>query len=187
MKNTAPSINLLKDQKKNFTDKFLDWSLTIGRVVVILTEGIALAAFIYRFALDRELIDLRDNIKDKQAIVNAASSNEDKFRNLQQRLRLIAVLQTDETPQKILSDITAFIPSDVFTKSIVFSLDRIKIEANARSATSLAKFVTAVRTYPKVTSVSIDKIENKTSSGTIVISITATLKQSKIPSNGLIR
>ena len=69
MASIKPSINLFKDKNKNFFDLFIKWALSIGRVVVIATEAIALSAFLYRFSLDQQLIDLNDKIVQKQALV----------------------------------------------------------------------------------------------------------------------
>ena len=61
--------------------------------------------------------------------------------------------------------------------------DRIKIDANVASVTSLSTFVNSIKNYSAIDSVSIDKIENKPSSAVIVISITATLKPNVIYAN----
>ena len=81
------SINLLK-QQTSLVDRFIDWALTIGRLLVILTEIVALSAFIYRFSLDRQLIDLHSKITQEQAIANYLNNNEKKYRNLQDRLAI---------------------------------------------------------------------------------------------------
>lgn len=77
------SINLLRDKEKPLLDRFVAWALSVGRSIVILTEIVALAAFIYRFSIDRKLSDLNDDIKQKQLIVGQLTSLEDEYRNLQ--------------------------------------------------------------------------------------------------------
>ncbi|MDE2025485.1 MAG: hypothetical protein KGJ07_03255, partial [Patescibacteria group bacterium] len=77
------TINLVRGRRPRVLDQFVGWALTIGRVVVILTELIALGAFLYRFGLDRQLVDLHDKIAQEQSIVDLLKQNENSYRNLQ--------------------------------------------------------------------------------------------------------
>lgn len=173
MTNESFSINLVK-RNKSFIDEFIRWTFTIGRIIIILTEAIALSAFLYRFSLDRQLIDLHDSIKNKQIIVANLKNNEEKFRNLQDRLALVNSL--DKTKNKnlnILNDVTQFAESGVVIDSIVVSKTNFRVNITGQSVTSLSTFVNNLKTYKEITSISIDKIENRPSRGIITISITA--------------
>ena len=175
---TNPAINLFRGRKQSFFDKFMKWALTFGRFVVIFTETIALAAFIYRFSLDRQLIDLHGNIKQKQAIVKLFKDNEDIYRNLQDRLTLAAKLsETGKETVTIFNDVIRLAPSGLTFDNLLLSENQIKIDARMQSVAALANFVKTLKEYPKITSVSINKIENRSSSATIIVSITATLKK----------
>lgn len=177
MKNTIPSVNLFRLRKKKFLDKFIAWALSLGRVVVILTETIALLAFLYRFSLDRQLVDLHQKIKQKQAIVNLLRNNEDKYRNLQDRLSLAEQLTTTNSKTiTTLNEVNALIPTGVTVTSLLFSPSSLKIDASVQSVASLTDFVKALRDYPAISSVSLDRVENKTTNAVILVSLTATLK-----------
>ncbi|HEX8965833.1 MAG TPA: PilN domain-containing protein [Patescibacteria group bacterium] len=172
------TINLVKNRKPKLLDQFIGWSVTIGRVVIVLTEALALGAFLYRFNLDRQLIDLHDKIVQEQNIVNFFKKNEDTYRNLQDRLTLAkAAIQNENQTIKTYTDIIDLVPSDVSITSITYNSANIRIQTQAQSITSISKFVDQLKQYPQVTSVSIDNIENKTSTGTITVGITAILKQ----------
>src|SRR6185312_966933 len=95
-KTSSITINLAKHRGESFVDRFIRFALTTGRVVVILTEVIALGAFLYRFTLDRTLVDLHDRIQQGQAVVNLLKDNETTFRNLQDRLALASTLTKEE-------------------------------------------------------------------------------------------
>jgi len=171
------AINLVKNRKPKLFDQFISWSLTIGRAVVILTEAVALGAFIYRFNLDRQLIDLHDKIVQEQNIVHFFKKNEDTYRNLQNRLTLAKnTIQLQNQLLKTYKDVTNLVPSDVGIHSIVFTTTNIHIDANAQSISPIANFVNSLKTYPQITSVSLDSIDNKASTGVITVGITATLK-----------
>lgn len=176
MQKTLPSINLLK-RKTNLIDRFITWALTVGRLLVILTEIVALSAFIYRFSLDRQLIDLHSKITQEQAIVNYLKDNEEKYRNLQDRLATAANYSTLGINRlKIFNDIVGFTPTGMSFNNLSLYENRIRIDANVDSVSSLSIFVNSLKNYPAIDTVSIDKIENKPSSAVITISITALLK-----------
>ncbi len=178
MQKRSPSINLLGGRKVNLFDKFINWALTIGRPVVIITELIALSAFLYRFNLDRQLIDIHSEIKQRQAIVEYLKNPENTYRNLQDRIELASKF-SDFGGQKIkiLKDIVSFAPQGMTFQSFTISKDRINIDANIQLVSSLASFVNSLKSYSGIENVSIDSIENKLSNGLISVSITANLSQ----------
>lgn len=180
MLNKTSTINLAK-KKIDFFDVFLKWALTAGRIIIIITEVIALSAFLYRFSLDRQLIDLHDTIKQKQTIVNNFKTNEDKYRNLQERLAFASQFGNEgQRKVKLFRDIIGFATPDLIFNSLLLSEDAIRMEIRVRSLSPLSKFVNALRNYSLIKTISVDKIENRTSIGIIAVTITATLKNGQI-------
>lgn len=177
MQKKGSSINLLSNQKGKTVDRVINWSLTTGRILVVVVELIALAAFLYRFTLDQQIIDTKQGIKQKQAIVFNFKDQEAKFRNLQERLLLASSFsQTSATNVNIFKDVVAFTPQGVTYNVLAVSAGQIRIDANVDSVNSLTSLANQLRKYAPVESVSIDKIENKSSSSSLTVSITATLK-----------
>ncbi len=174
---THNAINLVRGQDKRFFDKLIGWAFTVGRVLVIFTESIALMAFLYRFSLDYRLIDLRDEIKDRQTIVSLLKESEATYRNLQARLAYASQIekQKEQTP-KTLADLVKMATGKLVFNSLTVNQNTIQIDANAPSVSSLSSFINQLKKYPTVKTVSIDRIENKGSIATINISITATLE-----------
>lgn len=176
MPNNLSSINLIKNKHIPLFDKFMNWALTAGRLIVIITEVIAVAAFIYRFSLDERLIDLHSAIKNKQTLISLLKQDEDKYRNLQDRIALASNLSEKNTKtNKIVLNIIGLIPQGVRLDSLTFNKDRIAIDANANSVSSLTDFINLLKDYPDIKSVSIDNIENKPFIGLSVI-VTTMLK-----------
>ena len=176
-KNRHPSINLLGNKQGSIFDKFIDWALTIGRLVVILTEVIALSAFLYRFTLDRQLIDLHSKIKQKTAIVGYLKDREEIYRNLQDRLSVASTFsESGEKKIKIFNDIIGLAAEGMTFNELALTENHVRIAANFQYISSLTSFVNALKNYSAVESVSIEKIENKLSNALIAVSITANLK-----------
>lgn len=180
MKNKLYNINLIKDRKQNFFDKFLEWALTAGRLIIILTEVIALGTFLYRFSLDRELIDLHDKINQNQAFVKYLKTNEDKYRDLQSRLGIMSgLIENNSNINKIFSDIVSFAPEDFTFKNLLITESTVKIDGSAKSVASLSSFIKSLKGYPRTDWISLDKIENRTSSSTIIFSLTINFSKQK--------
>lgn len=174
------SINLLKNKETDFFGEFIKWTLTIGRLVVIITELIALSAFIYRFSLDRRLIDLRSEIKQKQTIIAAQKDSEAKYRDLQDRITLaLNFSNLSEERHKILNDILSFTPQGMTLNNLSLDKDKINVDANVRAVSSLALFVNSLKNYPNIDTISIDNIENRPQTNFIIVGITVTLKPSQ--------
>lgn len=171
------TINLAKNRGDSFWDTFISWALTVGRVVVILTEGIALAAFLYRFSLDRQLVDLHDHIQQQTAVVNLLKNNEATFRNLQNRLSVAKNVMTSANSfTKTFVDILNLIPSDMQVATFQMTPDAVRMEGTLQSITSLRTLVDNLKAYPHVSSVSLDKIETNTSTATVGVTLTILLK-----------
>ncbi len=173
-----PSINLNRLNQKNFVDKFIDWAMTFGRVAVILTEIIALSAFLYRFTLDRQLVDLHDKIVQKETYVKLLKSNEDKYRNLQDRLSAIAHLDSDAKRKiALLSTIYSLAQGSFSITDIRMADQSLHVNARAASINDVSQFINQVKKQPDIDSVSVDKIENKTTSAIIIVGITVSIKK----------
>jgi len=178
MAKSMHNINLLPNRGDTLLMQFLNWALTIGRLLVILVETLALGTFLYRFSLDMQIQDLKEKIKDERAIVTGFKSEEDKFRDLQAKLDLIKKIgDVSENNPKMLSDVIEMGKGYVTFRNVSISTKVIQIEAQASSVAPLRAFIESLKKYPPVASVSIDKVENKTSSVAIIVSININLKQ----------
>lgn len=180
MSNRFSAINLIKNTQNGFFAEFTNWTLSIGRLLVIIIELIAIGAFLYRFSLDRQLIELRDQIKEKQAIVSSQKENEAKYRDLQDRLYLashFSSLSMERT--KTLQDILDLTPQGIKLNNISFAVDAISITANIQVVSSLGVFVNLLKKHPSIETLSLESIESKPLTNLLVANISGTLKKSK--------
>lgn len=185
-KYSSITINLVKNRGETLFDRFIGFSLTIGRMLIIGTELVALGAFLYRFTLDRTLSDFHDRIVQQQAVVKLLHDNEVLFRNIQDRLHVSSLLiQQSDTLPTYLIDIANFAPADMNIHTIAVATDAIRIQATIQSVDSLTQFVDKLKAYPPIASVSLDRIDNQTTTATITVSITALLKKQKNTIPGL--
>jgi hypothetical protein len=176
MQNNQPSINLVADRQISVFDKFINWALTIGRLIIIITELIAIAAFLYRFSLDERLANLHSSIKQKQGIVSALKNDESKYRNLQDRISIAGIFSDKGIKiNKTIVDIENLIPSQINTNNLIFNKDQISLGVDIASTSSLSDLINSLKNYPGIKSISIDNIENVPSAG-LSVDITTMLK-----------
>lgn len=170
------SINFV-GENLSFLDRFVNWALTVGRVVVILTELIALTAFLYRFSLDRQLIDLHTKIKQEQAVVSYLKNYEETFRDLQNRINLssdFGIVSQDKI--KMLNDVVSFAPSGAVFNNFYIQEDRIRLSITSGSVSAISSFIKRFKSYQKIENVIVEKIEDRASSASITVNITGILK-----------
>jgi len=173
---SSVSINLLKG-RVNLLDEALKWALTIGRLLVIIVEFVAFSTFIYRFSLDRTIIDLHDKINQEQAIVASLADREKVYRNLQERITVATKSSSQgDNNVKIINDIVGFTPPEISFNSISIANNQVNIDSNVRSISALNGFLNSLKNYKQIGSVSITNISNSASDSSVKVEISATLK-----------
>mgnify|MGYP001561292607 FL=1 len=174
---SSASINLVK-RKVNLLDEILRWALSVGRLLVIITEIVAFSTFIYRFSLDRTLIDLHTEIKNKQAIVESLKERENTYRRFQERI-LVASITSQQAGinVKILNDIVELTPPEITL--ISFSIVNVEatIDIYINSVSSLSNFISVLRAYSGFSSVNIKSIQSNISGTSVKVTILAKLKK----------
>ncbi len=178
MAKTDLSINLLDNKGKKFVDQFLDWAIAIGRLLIIITETVALAAFLYRFSIDRQLVDLNDEIKKSETIVAYFKSGEDSYRHTQTKL---AISKKQLTGGRENADFFQTMMQlsenyEVSYTNLSISDNIMQLAVQASSAKTLANFLDGLKNQKRVNSISIDKVENRPSTGIIIITVSVPLK-----------
>lgn len=174
---SSASVNLVK-RKANLLDEIIKWALNVGRLLIIITEIAAFSAFIYRFSLDRTLIDLHSKIKQEQAIVESLKEKEEVYRNLQERILSASIYNsTGDRRVKILEDIIELTPPEISFNTFLIENEDIKIDLNISSVSSLNTFIETLRSYPQISSVTIDSVSNKNENNKVNVILSAKLKK----------
>jgi len=166
MPSTLPPINLAKDRHIPVFDRFMNWTLTSGRLIVIITEVVAVIAFAYRFSLDERLVDLRSLIKQKQNVISVLKNDESKYRNLQDRIAIASSFSTKAAKSnQTITDIVNLVPNYVGISSFVLNKDRLNMDIEVSSLSSLANLIDSLKKNPDIKSISIDNVANNPSVG----------------------
>jgi len=171
------TINLVKKKGTPSLDVFLHWAITGGRFLVILTETIALGAFIYRFSLDRQIVDLNDLIKQRQQIVAAVSTNEKLFRQVQDSLTQATNLNENVLVMPTqLSDIQKLAEKNNITITLLnINPNLLHIEFTTGSLDNLKNFINDLEKRKDIKDISIDRIEDRISSAELEAEVSCNL------------
>lgn len=140
------SINLLPGREPTFGEKFITWSLTFGRYIIIGTEIIVLLAFLSRFKLDRDLIDLNDQVKEKQKVLASLKPIEENVNQLQARLGEIKKVDSSQGKGILaLPTLASLTPEGITYKTISVLADKITIIGFAKETADIALFTTKLK------------------------------------------
>ena len=155
------SVNLIprEELRKRSLEKFLSWVLNYGRFIIIGTEVIVLAAFLFRFKFDYELKGLSDEIKRKKAIIESYSDLEKNTRALQAHLNTIKSLEKQSLlPTKIITSLSSITPYDVTYSQFRVGADKISVSATAYSLEGFTSFLESMKRSKEYKKVTLDKL-----------------------------
>lgn len=163
MQNDAQRLFInLGRKEESPVNLFVTWTVNTGRIIIVLVELLTLAALGYRFIIDRQIVDLNDQIETAQRFVDVQSKNEALYRNIQSRLTSIQILQT-ATQKKVsfLNDLVSYLNTNEFiSTNLNVSDTQVVIDGQTYSIFTLNNLVSHLKQNPEVTSISIDQLNS---------------------------
>lgn len=175
------AINLLgqEDLKHTPHGRIISWALTYGRYIMIGTEIVVLLAFISRFSLDRKLTDLKEEISQKQAILEANATLEQDIRTLQDHVvKIKQTTATQSVPMDTLTLLENLLPTDVYVETLDVTPDRLSIAAVAGTTGGFSQLLTNLQAAKQFARIDIGDIKKSTLAG-IEFKLTAYLTNKK--------
>jgi len=144
--------------------------------MVIVVELVALSAFLYRFSLDRQIIDFNSKIKQQEIVLQLLKNEEMQYRNFQERLSLASNFSSVGISKvNIFQDIANMASQDIAIGGLSLLENKITINISTQNTSSLNRFTNSLKTYPKITKLSLDSINVKKGSG-LTVTFTANVK-----------
>ena len=151
---------------------FLEWSLTIGRYIVIFTEMVVILTFLQRFQLDRKISDINESLFTYKNYLTNAVEFEDEYRRIQQKAEFITELESQVNVVTVLNRLSSTAPSDIYFERLSVTNQIFSVDGSAFSQSSLESFVESLKQYEDVTDVNIQRIESVENSSAIEFGIT---------------
>ncbi len=150
------AIELLPEKKFEeypLAKKITAWVVSIGRVVIIITELIAFSVFVGRIKLDRQLTDLTDALENQLIILQNAQGFEGEFKDLQKRLEIIKELRREQvTTSQTTSLLSALLPQNVELTGLTIEpkAGESYLLAKTNSATGFARAINNLKSSPQI-------------------------------------
>jgi Tfp pilus assembly protein PilN len=176
-------VNLLPKDQFEFsaTGKFIQWAVSIGRWIVVLTEFVVICAFLSRFYFDTVQANLFDETKQKQAIIQSAASFEENFRDLQTKVKLVkALLAEEKEPSGLISQISNKLPLNVTLTRVSIETGELRISGFTLSERGLSVFVSGLAEIPQLEKVNLTNVSLDPEEGPgIMFSLSARVNETK--------
>lgn len=185
MTKTAPKISLNLDllhpqgEGQKLAVKLINWLLSAGRYIIIFVEILVLGAFLARFKLDGDLIELKENIEEQIPFIQSLKNDEALIRKLQFQITSLREIKTNSPDYtEILKNISKKLPKEVTLQTINFERTigktSIKFSGTARNYRQLQIFIVELKSDPQFSDVNLASVELQ--EGTITFSVTASSK-----------
>lgn len=172
-KSSDLNIDLLpKESPISSTNDAVHWVLTVGRYLVIVTEVIALATFLFGVWLSAEKNDLKNKIKSKQSQVaelqkcNPSKPEEfceDRFRKIQNQINQVATIRTTRFEEnKVLSEFARLLPVGLILESLSSDGKTITFSGNFPDPQQLQTMINSFNTSDKISNLDITALSKDT-------------------------
>jgi len=140
---------------------------------MITTEIVVLLAFISRFSLDRKNTDLTEELRQKQAILQANTAFERDIKSLQANLTTAKNLLADQPkPIELINAIESLIPPDVYLTTLEITRTKLTLSATAGTTQGFAQFLSNLTATKQIQNVLLGDIQREPVSG-IAFQLTA--------------
>ncbi len=162
-------INLIPQDPfmSSVVGKFLVWSLSIGRYIVILTELVVILSFLSRFKLDRDLTDVNEAIEAQKTLIKSYGNTEAEFVATQAKINFIKKEGKNHQISSSLDFIEKNLPIDVKLTQLNIQPLRWFMSASAMSAQGMKATVDQVVQANPQADVSLGKVKLNSQTGTI--------------------
>lgn len=161
-KTPALEVNLLPKDPFLSTSlgKLLQWSLTVGRYLVIFTELIVVSSFAARFSLDRQVTDLNQSILQKKSIIESYGDLEENARAVQKKTDAYNQVEQQTNIADAFPALSEVIPTDVKLEELTVRTNGVVFAGTTKSNVSLNLLINNLQLSGKFKDVSVDTIES---------------------------
>lgn len=176
----TPEVNLLPedDLEQKSGGKFLKWSLSWGKKIVILTELLVVMAFLSRFKLDSDVANYSEEIDRRKTIIMASEDFEKQFRSVQARISKVNKLNSLPEAVTIYSSVNSLIPGGVAVEQTTITGTQVKIEGTGEDK-DLSSMIQSFKSSPHFKGIILDKVTKKGENLGIDFSMQATYIEKK--------
>ncbi len=171
--NPRININLSSKNKRTVGKVFYQWSINAGRAIIVLIELVALVALGFRFYIDRQIVDLHDQIELEESKIVAQEADEKLYRSIQERLNHITTTD-DDTKLKfsVMNEVIKTVSEGtLFNTKFTINENTATIDGTTFSIATLTNFIEQLKNTPTVAEISVSEINTTTAGVDFTISL----------------
>ncbi len=174
-------INLLirRGEKVALLTRLIKWTLTSGKLIVVLVEIITIGAFVMRYKLDGDLSQLQDSIKNEVPYLESLKADELLIRQTQFKIATIRQTKTETLDfSQVITKIANITPKNIKISNIAFDRTQsfpktlFNLSGTTPSNIELSVFMSSLQKDPSFTEVTLTNISFE---GQILFTITGSL------------
>jgi len=140
--------------------KILQWALSAGRYLVIVTELVVVISFATRFSLDRRVTDLNSAIHQKQIIIQSYGDLEERVLTVQKKIDSFTQVEQQFNLAEAFPPLSEIVPPDVTFSQLTIDPKSVTFSGTTLSATTLKQLINNIQLSPSFSNVSIDNIQS---------------------------
>lgn len=160
-------INLLQDKEKPFLEKVVFFGLNYLRYIVVITQLIVIIVFFYRFQLDQEVIDLREEVDQKKEIIQVVLPLLNEAVRIDKKTDEIEkILKTQNKFKEMISYVFSLIPQSVRLTNVEVKNQSLDLVGNIDDPQQFQAFFKTLKNDNKFKSIELKSIK-KTETGFI--------------------
>ena len=154
------SVSLGKRPQDSTANLVFNWIINTGKIIIVSVELLTLGALGYRFYVDRQIVDLHDQIQHAQLFVTAQAKKENLYRNLEDRLTSINTINAQaQRKAAYLKQLISLINTNEFISSNLNVSDTtVEIDGQTYSIFTLNSLIDKLKKNPNVISISLDEL-----------------------------
>lgn len=157
-------LNLLSERHQSPIDRITYFSLHYLRYILVITQFVTICVFFYRFKVDQDIVDTRDLLMQKKAIVEATSTLLENVKELDGKIKNIKGLYAKQDAlQQLYTYFFQNLPVDISINSLDLGTEGIKSEGsvvNIETVRALYDKLQADKRFKSVSLKNVTKTEN---------------------------
>ncbi len=153
-------INLLPEKEKGFLDKLIFFALNYLRYIIVITQLVVIGVFFYRFQLDQQVIDLREEVSQKKEIIQVVLPLLNETARIDKKTKEIEKILSNQHRFKSMFDyVISIIPESVRLISLEVKNKSLTLNGNTTNSKRLQAFLNLLKKDKKFKNIELKNIK----------------------------
>ena len=166
-------INLLPEKDQDATDRIIYFAFHYLRYILVITQFVAICVFFYRFKVDQQIVDEKDALTQKRAIVDATQLLLNEVKVLDTKISDIKIIlsQQDKTKGMYTYILDALPPEIQISKLYIKDLT-VDIEGFSANIDVVKQLFERIQNEHKFQTVKLTSVDKKAQGYTFKLTLT---------------